>query len=212
MYTDHTISGLVPSVFHPLDKGLKWTGELTPLVNTAEVVLYSKRMKYRSTTPVVEQATAPVVEQAPLEDKVIVGASTVMFTLPAPSVECVESHKFEVGDFVEVLPGAVDACRCALIEGGIYRVCVVDDSDGTCQLGAEDTPTWVAKHYLRSITLTKGTRVKVVNPHFLQFEDWQKECVIDRIDLDDLHYPFFATPISVRCSGRWFKVGDIGLA
>ena len=60
MYENNGVSGLIPSVFHKLDKSPVWFGELVPLVTTKPVVVYSKRLKFKPTTQSSEKKNTSV--------------------------------------------------------------------------------------------------------------------------------------------------------
>lgn len=209
MYENNGVSGLIPSVFHKLDKSPAWFGELVPLVTTKPVVVYSKRLKFKPTTQnseknalvqikVDESLSQPEIEQL---------ADLVKQAVATPSVGTVTSHNFKVGDLVEVLPGAVRSCCCELVETGIYRIGAIYKS--SCQLSKDNRPIWIDEEFLKWVTLKEGDKVKVIEPLVNNIERWEGVCELRQFDVDDNYYPFFVESTDRQCS--WFRFGAIAL-
>ena len=209
MYENNGVSGLIPSVFHKLDKSPVWFGELVPLVTTKPVVVYSKRLKFKPTTQSSEKKNTLVqikVDESLSQPEIGQLADLVKQAVATPSVGTVAPHNFKVGDLVEVLPGAVRSCCCEVAETGIYRIHVIDKQ--SYQLSEDDRPTWVDEEFLKRVTLKNGDKVKVIEPT-MSIERWEGVCELKRFDMDDNYYPFFVESTDKEC--RWFRFGAIAL-
>ena len=209
MYENNGVSGLIPSVFHKLDKSPAWCGELVPLVTAKPVVVYSKRLKFKQTTQNSEKKNTLVqikVDESLSQPEIGQLADLVKQAVATPSVGTVAPHNFKVGDLVEVLPGAVRSCCCEVAETGIYRIHVIDKQ--SYQLSEDDRPTWVDEEFLKRVTLKNGDKVKVIEPT-MSIERWEGVCELKRFDMDDNYYPFFVESTDKEC--RWFRFGAIAL-
>ena len=208
MYENNGVSGLIPSVFHKLDKSPAWFGELVPLVTTKPVVVYSKRLKFKPTTQSSEKTTLVQIKVDESLSQPEIGqlADLVKQAVATPSVGTVAPHNFKFGDLVEVLPGAVRSCCCEVAETGIYRIHVIDKQ--SYQLSEDDRPTWVDEEFLKRVTLKNGDKVKVIEPT-MSIERWEGVCELKRFDMDDNYYPFFVESTDKEC--RWFRFGAIAL-
>lgn len=210
MYENNGVSGLIPSVFHKLDKSPVWFGELVPLVTTKPVVVYSKRLKFKQTTQNSEKKNTLVqikVDESLSQPEIGQLADLVKQAVAMPSVGTVASHTFKVGDLVEVLPGAVRSCCCEVIETGIYRIYSIDKK--SYRLSYDDKPTWVDEAFLKRVTLKEGDKVKVIDSLANKVDRWKGVCELRRLDIDDSYYPFFIESTDVEC--RWFRFGAIAL-